>query len=152
MWIALAPVVAWRVGYPILRAVLLVIACVWAADLVASLLKLAVGRERPFVGIEEADPLMGGIVGSSFPSGHAATSAAGAFALAMIAPRWAPYFAGLAGVIAFARVYVGVHYPLDVLAGLAVGVAVAALVLGVVRLLRRTSKDPQRSEAPPRPG
>ncbi len=152
MWIALAPVVAWRVGYPMLRAVLLVIACVWAADLVTSLVKTAVGRERPFVNIEEADPLMGGIVGSSFPSGHAATSAAGAFALALIAPRWAPWFAALAAAIAFSRVYVGVHYPLDVLVGLVVGLAVAGVVLGAVRLLRRTSEDPQRSEVPPRPG
>ncbi len=152
MWIALAPVVAWRVGYPILRAVLLVVACVWLADLLASLLKIAVGRERPFVSIPEADPLTGGIVGSSFPSGHAATSAAGAFALAVIAPRAAPYFAALAGAIAFSRVYVGAHYPLDVLAGLLVGLAVAGVVLGAVRLLRRTSEDPPRSAAPPTPG
>jgi undecaprenyl-diphosphatase len=143
--------VAWRAGYPIPRAVLLVTGCVWASDLTASLVKLAVGRERPFESISEADPLMGS-VGSSFPSGHAATSAAGAFALALIAPRAAPYLAALAGTIAFSRVYVGVHYPFDVLAGLAVGLAVAGVILGAVRLLRPTSEAPPRSAAPPRQG
>ena len=65
----------------------------------------------------------------SFPSGHTATSIAGALALARIWPaaRW--LLGGLAALIALSRVYVGVHYPSDILAGAVLGVALAWLVL-----------------------
>jgi undecaprenyl-diphosphatase len=152
VWILLAPVVAHRVGASVLRSTGLVIACVWASDLTTLLVKAAVDRPRPFERIPEADPLLGGIVGSSFPSGHAATSAAGALALALIAPRAAPYLALLAGAIAFSRVYVGVHYPLDVVAGALVGFAVAGVILATVRLLRPTSEGRRRQAAPRTPG
>jgi undecaprenyl-diphosphatase len=65
----------------------------------------------------------------SFPSGHTATSIAGALALARVWPsaRW--LLGGLAALIAVSRVYVGVHYPSDILAGAVLGVALAWLVL-----------------------
>jgi undecaprenyl-diphosphatase len=152
VWIVLAPLVAHQVRAPVLRSTGIVVACVWASDLAASLLKVIVDRPRPFDRIPEADPLLGGIVGNSFPSGHAATSAAGALALSLIAPRAAPYFALLAGGIAFSRVYVGVHYPLDVIAGALLGFAMAGVVFGVVRLLRPTSAGRRRRAAPRTPG
>jgi undecaprenyl-diphosphatase len=66
---------------------------------------------------------------TSFPSGHAATAVAGAMAMARVWPaaRWT--FAILAVLIAFSRIYVGVHYPSDVLAGAVLGLACAWLVL-----------------------
>jgi undecaprenyl-diphosphatase len=135
----------------ILRTTGLVIASVWATDLVASLLKVAVDRPRPFDRIPEADPLLGGIVGNSFPSAHAATSAAGALILSLVAPRAAPYFALLAGSIAFSRIYIGVHYPLDVLAGTVLGFLVAGAVLAAVRLLLPTSGGRRPPAVPPTP-
>ncbi|MEA2156297.1 MAG: hypothetical protein QOE11_2437 [Solirubrobacteraceae bacterium] len=66
-------------------------------------------------------------VSTSFPSGH--TASAFAFALSagaeLPAPAVAPLLA-LAGTVGFARVYVGAHYPGDVLAGAVIGSAVAA--------------------------
>jgi undecaprenyl-diphosphatase len=152
VWIALAPLVAYLVRASVLRTTGLVVACVWASDLMASLLKVAVDRPRPFERIPEADPLLGGITGNSFPSGHAATSAAGALVLALVAPRAAPYLALLAGAIAFSRIYVGVHYPLDVLAGALLGFVVAGAVLAAVRLLLPTSADRRPPAVPPTPG
>ncbi|MGD9905925.1 MAG: phosphatase PAP2 family protein [Vicinamibacterales bacterium] len=66
----------------------------------------------------------------SFPSGHTATAIAGAMALARVWPsaRW--LLGGLAALIAVSRVYVGVHYPGDLVGGAVVGVALAWLVLG----------------------
>jgi undecaprenyl-diphosphatase len=151
VWIALAPLVAHLVRTSLVRTTGLVIACVWASDLVAGILKAAVGRPRPFERIVEADPLIRGIIGNSFPSGHAATSAAGALVLSLVAPRAAPYFALLAGAIAFSRVYVGVHYPLDVTVGALVGFAVAGVVLAAVRLLLPTSRGRRQPAVPPTP-
>jgi undecaprenyl-diphosphatase len=151
VWVALAPLVAWRAGYPLLRATLIVAGSVWATELLASLVKEAVDRPRPFTTIPEADPLIG-VASPSFPSGHAATSAAGAFALALIAPRLWPWLAALAVGVAFSRVYVGVHYPADVLAGIALGLAVTGGIWVAVRRLRPISAGPRPPAAPPPSG
>jgi undecaprenyl-diphosphatase len=136
----------------VLGATALVAACVWTSDLLATALKLAADRPRPFESVPEADPLLGGVGGSSFPSGHAATSAAGALALSLLAPRLAPLLAALALGIAFSRVYVGVHYPLDVVGGAALGLAVTAVLVRAFRPLLRTSEARRRSGAPRQPG
>jgi undecaprenyl-diphosphatase len=103
---------------------MLVTAGVLAADMLALVLKLAGGRRRPFLTNPEQDPLVGTPIDLSFPSGHAATSFAGATLLAWYAPRLAVPLYALAALVAWSRVYVGVHYPLDILAGAALGVAV----------------------------
>jgi undecaprenyl-diphosphatase len=61
----------------------------------------------------------------SYPSAHSATSAAGARALAGLLPA-APVFA-LGAALPLSRLYLGVHYPSDVVAGVALGAAVAEL-------------------------
>src|SRR5439155_22549784 len=69
---------------------------------------------------------------SSFPSGHTASAFAFALSAGAELPRPArvPLLA-LAGTIGFARVYVGAHYPGDVVGGAAVGAVVAAGSLGI---------------------
>lgn len=126
LWIALAPLVALHARLPVLRTTLLTAACVWTADLLALALKIAVGRPRPVTVIPEADPLLTRTVGDALPSGHAATSFAGAVLLGLVAPRAAPYLLALAIAVAYSRIYVGVHYPGDVLAGAVLGAAVGA--------------------------
>ncbi|MET8227146.1 phosphatase PAP2 family protein [Streptomyces sp. NPDC005301] len=64
---------------------------------------------------------------TSFPSGHAASAAAFATGVALESTRYGALVAPLAASVAFSRVYVGVHYPGDVLAGAAIGVGAAAL-------------------------
>jgi undecaprenyl-diphosphatase len=63
----------------------------------------------------------------SFPSGHSASAAAFVAGVALEAPRYGALLAPVAAAVAFSRVYVGVHYPGDVLAGCALGVAAAAV-------------------------
>ena len=127
-------------------------ACVWTSDLLATVLKPLVGRPRPSERLEDADPLFGATVGSSFPSGHAATAAAGLIALALLTRKAVPALAALALLVSFSRVYVGVHYPLDVLGGAALGAVVAATLLFALRPPLRLSGVPRRSGAAPPPG
>jgi undecaprenyl-diphosphatase len=81
------------------------------------------------------------------PAGHAATSAAGVVILTFLIGRAALWLALPAAAIGFSRVYVGVHYPLDVLAGAVLGLAVGLAAVGLVRRLRRTSAARPRSGA-----
>jgi undecaprenyl-diphosphatase len=147
LWIVLAPVLAFLARRPPLFTTLVTAATVWTADLLATLFKALVDRQRPYEVIPEADPLLRWDVAGSFPSGHAATSVAGAVVLAYLLGRWWSWLALLAAAVAFSRVYVGVHYPLDVLAGAALGAGVGLVAIGIVRRLRPTSAGPRRSGA-----
>ena len=64
---------------------------------------------------------------TSFPSGHAASAVAFTIGVGVERPRVAVALAPLAAAVAYSRVYVGVHYPADVLVGAAVGSGVALL-------------------------
>lgn len=152
LWIALAPFLAIWARRPIAATAALTAGCVWAADLLTLAIKPIVDRPRPFERLAEADPLVRATVGSSFPSGHAATSFAGAVLLALLVRRAVPLLAVLALLVAFSRVYVGVHYPLDVLGGAALGTATAVTVALLVRAPLRPSGDRRRSGEAPRPG
>jgi undecaprenyl-diphosphatase len=69
----------------------------------------------------------------SFPSGHAASSAAAAFTLGRVWPTASIPLWVLAGAIAFSRWYLGLHYWTDIIAGIALGLAVATFVVGGTR-------------------
>lgn len=133
LWIALAPALSLRARRPLLGATVLTAGTVWGADVVALVLKATVDRPRPYETLAAADPLLRASVGNSFPSGHAATSFAGAVVLGYLFPRALPALLGLATLVAFSRVYIGVHYPLDVLGGAALGAVVAFAVLAALR-------------------
>jgi membrane-associated phospholipid phosphatase len=113
VWFALAAVVRDR------RAVRVV----FAALLANTAVKQVVRRPRPVLG-PELPPLAATVSGLSYPSAHAATSFAAAGALSL--PSLPLYAA--AGAMALTRPYLGVHYPSDVLAGAALGVALERLL------------------------
>jgi undecaprenyl-diphosphatase len=113
------------------------------AESVSGALKDWIARDRPPLLDPDPGPLVSLPATHSFPSGHATVSFACATTLALAVPRLRIPLYTLAALIAFSRVYVGVHYPVDVLAGavLGVGIAIALRMLGAA--LRRS--------APPRP-
>jgi undecaprenyl-diphosphatase len=152
VWIVLAPLVASLGRRNPLFGLALTAACVWSSDLIALGIKAATARPRPFETIPQADPLIGATVGQSLPSGHAATSFAGAVVLTYLLRRSAPFVFLLAVGIAFSRVYVGVHYPSDVIAGAALGAAVGLAAVALVRARLRTSRGRLRSEGAPPAG
>jgi membrane-associated phospholipid phosphatase len=85
--------------------------------------KLVVRRSRPQ--LPELPPLTDTPTQLSFPSAHASTSFAGALAYTRLGLPVVPLYA-LAKGLAVSRLYLGVHYPSDVLAGALLGTAVAA--------------------------
>jgi undecaprenyl-diphosphatase len=121
---------------------------VGTAALLVTLLKDLFDRARPPVADPGLDPI--GIVpaSASFPSGHAATAFAAAVAVALVYPRLGRPLLALAAVIAVSRVYLGVHYLLDVAAGtllgIAVGIAAAWVVKAAARAPRARAANPAR--------
>jgi membrane-associated phospholipid phosphatase len=117
---------------------------VGASDLAAQLLSYGmrdwIDRRRPPIVYPEPKPLVHVPHSGSFPSGHSTAAFACATVIAWRAPRFAfPAFV-LAGAIAWSRVYVGVHWPLDVLGGAALGILVATALLMLVRARPRSRR------------
>jgi undecaprenyl-diphosphatase len=98
------------------------------ASWATSALKEVVARERP-----TGDTVIDLPSSYSFPSGHASTAFAAAVALSLLVPRAAVWALPLAGLVAYSRVYLGVHYWTDVLAGAVLGTLVAFAVVRVLR-------------------
>jgi undecaprenyl-diphosphatase len=120
-----------------------------AADVAAEWLSYElrdwVGRRRPPLVYPEPRPLVHVPHSGSFPSGHATAAFACATVIAWRAPRLAfPAFV-LAGAIAWSRVYVGVHWPLDVLGGAVLGVLIATALLMLVAVRPRSRPARQAS-------
>ncbi len=93
------------------------------------IVKVGVGRERPL--IEEHPPLAPAPTKLSFPSAHATSSVAAATALGRVEPKARLPLGTLAALICVGRPYLGMHYPSDVLGGVALGFALGALVPGL---------------------
>lgn len=104
--------------------------------LVELLLKPLIARSRP-----------GDIIGAwrvindpasfSFPSSHATIAFAMAGILSSYEPRWKVGWYSLAVAISLSRIYLGVHYPVDVIAGALLGVILGRMGLSVVPLLKK---------------
>jgi undecaprenyl-diphosphatase len=110
---------------------------VGVASLASHLLKEAFDRARP----PEIDPSLGALAplpdNPSFPSGHSATAFAAATAVAIISPRLRPWALGIAAAVALSRLYLRVHFPLDVMAGALLGAGLGAIcALLALRLVR----------------
>jgi membrane-associated phospholipid phosphatase len=122
----------------------------FAADSASFGVKDLAHRTRPFDAHPQIHPLYV-VHSSSFPAGHAATAFAGATLLTYLAPRLWPLFTAVAVAIGFSRVYVGVHYPTDVLAGAAIGLAVAGIAIALLRVASTAWNARSRGRGTPTP-
>jgi undecaprenyl-diphosphatase len=116
----------------------------FVASALNAAIKGVVDRSRPPAAIE-LQALIGVPGSSSFPSGHAMTAFAAAGAIAVLAPRLRVPALGLAALVAFSRVYLGVHFWLDILVGAALGLAVGLAVAWLFRSRQR--RGPRQASA-----
>lgn len=101
------------------------------ATILAEGLKLIIDRSRPSLELDDVKTLVSAS-GPSFPSGHATRAFAAACLICFVEPRrYGVTALVIAALIAVSRVYVGVHWPTDVLAGGILGVLAAIAVVEV---------------------
>jgi membrane-associated phospholipid phosphatase len=104
-----------------------------AASIVVTPLKAFFERPRP----PQSEALVAIPENASFPSGHSATAFAAATAVAIVSPRLRPWVLALAAAVALSRVYLRVHFPLDIVAGGLIGAGLGAVAaLAAVRVAR----------------
>lgn len=116
-------------------ALLSIAALLLAEGLINYVLKPAIRRQRPYEHPGLSALLVGAPGPHSWPSAHSGSSVAAAAVLTAAYPLWGIIFVITALLICYSRVYVGVHYPFDVAAGIVVGIVAAALVLAVAALV-----------------
>ncbi len=129
------PILLWKGGRVGRIFVLVMLLTITLSDRVNSgLLKKLVERPRPCRTLSDVRVLVHCGSGESFPSSHAANIFAAATIATAFYRRFRWYFFSYAGLVALSRVYCGVHYPADILAGAVVGALLALLLLGFWRL------------------
>ncbi|HHU53005.1 MAG TPA: phosphatase PAP2 family protein [Clostridiaceae bacterium] len=90
-------------------------------------LKNLIDRPRPYEVLPDIRMVIGRVKETSFPSGHSATAFGSAFVVFLREKGWLGWTAlAMAILMAFSRLYVGVHYPTDVLAGSIIGILIAS--------------------------
>lgn len=139
-------------------AVLLLVLGITLSDQVCNnLLKPLVGRVRPCNVLDNVHLLANCTRSFSFPSSHATNIFTGTILLSFVYPRLRIALIGVAVLVAYSRVYVGVHYPFDVVAGTMLGAVCALTIIGLDRLLarrfprvfhvERTAKDKNQTDS-----
>lgn len=120
----------------------LVLAIALSDQMSSGVMKPLFGRLRPCnaLPVDEVRLLVDRSKAFSFPSSHAANAFSMATVVSWRWPKLAALFFGVAFLVAYSRVYVGVHYPLDALVGALVGVLCGRLALWSVTALVRAWK------------
>ena len=118
------------------------------AWIVANVAKLIVDRPRPYETIPDAVLRQHPALGTSFPSSHTAVTIAVIVAVLPFLPTPARIIGiGFAVLVAWSRVYLGVHYPLDVIAGAGIGLATGGAAWFVTAKLNRRPRGDDRSRS-----
>jgi membrane-associated phospholipid phosphatase len=122
-----AVLLVWKGGVRGRLCVLLLLVILPLGDsFICNTIKHAVGRPRPFVDLPDVRLLVGRGPSNAMPSSHAANWAAAAFIAFVYYRRSRWFMLPLAAIVGFSRIYNGVHYPADVLAGFILGAGYAA--------------------------
>jgi undecaprenyl-diphosphatase len=128
-----------------LTVLALILTVIITDQFVSSFLKDIIGRLRPCHTLEEVRLLVNCGSGKSFPSAHAANNFAAAFVITRFYKNNKWIFFTIATLMAFSRVYIGVHYPLDILGGAFIGSSIGILVsFGINKILNKEKHNVKR--------
>lgn len=133
----------------IARKFLMVLAAGTCGSLLASLLKSIISRPRPYdvfyqdiaQGRVVVNSIFSTVVSNSFPSGHAALVFATVVALNIVYKNRLLFLYPLAAVVAVSRIYVGAHFPSDVMGGALLGVIASLLFITIIRKYLPIGRD-----------
>jgi membrane-associated phospholipid phosphatase len=115
------------------QALLQIVPPLWLATMTVEYpIKYYFRRRRPFVDVIQAIAVGKKPGTFSFPSGHSAAAFAGAWLLRRHYPRLTPLWYTIAGLVGFSRIYLGAHYPGDVLSGALSGTVIAEATRWVI--------------------
>jgi undecaprenyl-diphosphatase len=137
MVVALLALVLFGGRYGRITVLLALLVIGFSDQIVNFVLKPLVGRERPCFVLEHVRLLIHQPHSRSFPSSHAANSAAMAALFSARYPRWTPVLVCTALLVGISRIVVGVHYPSDVAVGFILGTAFA---LGILHAWNKTAE------------
>lgn len=98
------------------------------SQIIVHSLKMLMSRERPYKIIEQLNTFGINLKDYSFPSGHTTAAISMATTIGLSMPRLSLIVFTLAVIVAISRIYLGVHYPTDVAAGIIIGFATALVV------------------------
>jgi undecaprenyl-diphosphatase len=132
----------WKGGARGRTVALLMLPLILITDQLSShVLKDVFDRVRPCEALEGVRAIDGCRHSPSFPSSHAVNNFAAATLFALHYRRWVPWLAfGLASVVSYSRIYLGLHYPSDVLGGAVIGILCALAVAGAARRVARLAQ------------
>jgi undecaprenyl-diphosphatase len=116
---------------------LLIIGIAVSDQICNSLIKPLVGRLRPCNALENVRLLVNCTRSFSFPSSHATNMFTGTLILSYVYPRWKIVLLFIAALVAYSRIYVGVHYPLDAVGGMFLGIICSEIVIYLYKLISR---------------
>lgn len=117
-----------------IAAILLLFLITLSDQLTSSVIKPLVGRVRPCFALANARLIIHQSHSNSFPSSHAANMFAAAALFSVYYSRYKWIFIFLAVLVAYSRIYVGVHYPIDVLVGAILGILCTIIIFQLKKL------------------
>lgn len=124
------------VKYPkVKKTGLIILSSLLIIENLVGLLKKTFAIPRPFIGLELTRKVIAAH-GYSFPSGHTTLAFCMAVVLADTFPRHKHKFYFLACIVGFSRIYLGVHFPSDVLAGIILGIILGKIMAGINKAIQ----------------
>ncbi len=132
LWIVLGLVLTFikktrKIGVTILGALIL------SVIFTNGIIKILVDRPRPYTYVDGINLLISKPIDASFPSGHSSASFAASVSLFIYNKKWGTVAIIVALLIAFSRLYLFIHFPTDVLAGIVLGIVYAKVSAYIVK-------------------
>lgn len=139
LMIILMIVLSIRKGIKNKKALLLALLAIPISVLLIKAIHIFFVEQRPFVQYH-LSPIIAQKTDASFPSRHATISAVIAFAYTYFKSKWAPLFLLLMLWVGSSRIFVGVHFPIDIIGGFVVAAISLAIALFLIKFLKLKHK------------